>query len=239
MTMNAMPVAPRTTETALGARSDFARRHLPGGLEAEAPQSNVTGWVAPADHDDPAGAEALFASLYVELHRIARREVARRGGYVTLGATTLLHEAYLDVSDREGMVFPDRPRFLAYAARAMRGLAIDHVRRRHAQKRGGLFELTTLDTAIADNTAGEEELQHIGDALDELASVDATLAEVVDLKFFCGFSFAEIGAMHGVSERTVQRQWEKARLYLHRVIADSRSRPTNRRPHTRDDVRWR
>jgi DNA-directed RNA polymerase specialized sigma24 family protein len=79
--------------------------------------------------------------------------------------------------------------------------------------------MTVLDTAVADQVSDEHDLQRISDALDELATLDSTLAEVVDLKFFCGFSFAEIGAMRGVSERTVQRQWEKARLYLHRTMS--------------------
>ena len=134
--------------------------------------------------------------------------------------TTLLHEAYLSISGREGAVFPDRARFMAYAARVMRGLIIDDVRRRQSQKRGGLFEITSLGTDQAENVADAQELAQIGDALDELAKVDAGLAEIVDLKFFCGFSFAEIAAMRGVSERTVQRNWEKGRLYLHRAIAD-------------------
>jgi RNA polymerase sigma factor (TIGR02999 family) len=172
------------------------------------------------DAPDPTDAERQFADLYNELHRLARRELARRGSNITLGATTLLHEAYLDMSAR-GTSFPDRARFMAYAARAMRGLIIDYARRRYAQKRGGMFELTSLQTTIAENLADANELQRISDALDELAAVDATLAEVVDLKFFCGFSFAEIGAMRGVSERTVQRHWEKARLYLYSAIGNS------------------
>jgi RNA polymerase sigma factor (TIGR02999 family) len=159
--------------------------------------------------------------LYTELHRLARRELGRRGGQVTLSATTLLHEAYIRMSDRDDVVFPDRPRFMAYAARVMRGLIIDHVRRRHARKRGGLFEITALQTTVADQLADEQELQRISDALDELAAIDNVLAETVDLKFFCGFSFAEIAAMRGLSERTIQRQWEKARLYLHRAIGDA------------------
>jgi RNA polymerase sigma factor (TIGR02999 family) len=191
-----------------------------------------------AGPDEPAAAEALFSSLYGELHRMARREVAKRSGYATIGATTLLHEAYLDVSARDGMVFPDRARFLAYASRAMRGLAIDHVRRRRAQKRGGMLQMTTLDTAIADLVSDEHELQHISDALDQLASVDAPLAEVVDLKFFCGFSFADIAAMRGVSERTVQRQWEKARVYLHHALAGPQPAAANGRPAAHADARW-
>ena len=173
----------------------------------------------PSDSDPaPSDAEALFSTLYGELHRMARRELSRRGRNMTLGATTLLHEAYLGMSARSGMAFPDQARFMAYAARTMRGLIIDHVRRRYAHKRGGLYELTPLDTTIAARLAGADDLQQISDVLDELAAVEPALAEVVDLKFFCGFSFAEIAAMYGVSERTVQRLWEKARLYLYRSL---------------------
>src|SRR6476469_1456838 len=168
----------------------------------------------PSDSDPaPSDAEALFSTLYGELHRMARRELSRRGRNMTLGATTLLHEAYLGMSARSGMAFPDQARFMAYAARTMRGLIIDHVRRRYAHKRGGLYELTPLDTTIAARLAGADDLQQIS------AAVEPVLAEIVDLKFFCGFSFAEIAAMRGVSERTVQRHWEKARLYLHHAIA--------------------
>ena len=174
-----------------------------------------------ADHADHTDADILFDTLYAELHRQARRELARQGKPVAgLGVTTLLHEAYLTISGREGMVFPDRPRFMAYAARVMRGLIIDDVRRRQSLKRGALFEITSLGTDQAENIADAQELSRIGDALDELATVDAELAEIVDLKFFCGFSFAEIAAMRGVSERTVQRNWEKGRIYLHRTITE-------------------
>jgi RNA polymerase sigma factor (TIGR02999 family) len=100
----------------------------------------------------------------------------------------------------------------------MRGLIIDHARERHAQKRGGLFEITAIDTDTLEDPVDHRELAQIGEALDELAKAEPALAEVVDLKFFCGFSFVEIAAMKRVSERTVQRNWEKARLYLHRKI---------------------
>lgn len=116
--------------------------------------------------------ETLFQSLYVELRRLARRELGRSGA-VTLGATDLLHEAFLDMSKRDGTAFPDRARFMAYAARAMRGLVIDYA-----------------------------------------------LADLVDLKFFCGLSTAEIAALRGVSDRTVERDWTKARVYLRGVLAD-------------------
>jgi len=180
--------------------------------------SAISSLMVAAERGDRPAAEALFAALYSELHRLAKRELARPGVPVSLSATTLLHEAYLDMAARDGTSFPDRARFMGYAARVMRGLVIDHARERHAQKRGGLFELTSLDTEGIDNAVDHRELVQIGEALDELVKVEPALAEVVDLKFFCGFSFAEIASMRGVSERTAQRNWEKARIYLHRKI---------------------
>lgn len=163
--------------------------------------------------------EELFSSLYGDLKRLARRELRRQSRPAAPGATTLVHEVYLDLVHRNDLEFPDRFRFMAYATRAMRGLVIDNARRRFAQKRGGDFKLTTLNTAVVERISNEGDLQQLSDALEALTETDSTLAEVVDLKFFGGFSFAEIGAMRGTSERTVQRQWEKARLYLHRSIA--------------------
>jgi len=170
------------------------------------------------ERGDDGAKEELFGELYSELHRLAKRELGRRGAPGSLGATTLLHQAYLDIADRSGPSFPDQARFMGYAARVMRGLIIDHARNRQAQKRGGLFEITAFNTDVVENAANPRELTQIGDSLDELAKIDASLSEMVDLKFFCGFSFAEIAAMRGVSERTVQREWEKARIYLHRSI---------------------
>jgi RNA polymerase sigma factor (TIGR02999 family) len=172
-----------------------------------------------AERGEPSATEALFTELYAELHRMARRELARGGaGPVTLGATTLLHEAYLDMAGREGASFPDRARFMGYASRVMRGLIIDHVRKRTAQKRGGRFELTSLATDAAELRVDDRELTQLGEALDELSKTEPALAQVVDLKFFCGFSFAEIAAMRGTSERTVQRAWERARIYLYQAV---------------------
>ena len=173
-----------------------------------------------AGNDLPPTAEALFQSLYDELHRLAQRQL-RRGAGVSLSATTLLHEAYLDLSERDPARYPDRARFMGYAARAMRGLIIDYARNRHAQKRGGAFHLTTLDTDIADGTTGAPDPSRIGDALDALAQVDPALAELVDLKYFGGLSVAEIAALRGVSERTVERDWLKARVWLRRALGDS------------------
>jgi RNA polymerase sigma factor (TIGR02999 family) len=169
------------------------------------------------DRGDDAAAKALFTALYSELHRLAMRELARQGVPVSLGPTTLLHQAYIEMAAREGTSFPDRARFMGYAARVMRGLIIDHARSRQAQKRGGRFEITSLGADL-ENTADHRELSRISEALDELAKADPSLAEIVDLRYFCGFTFGEIAAMRGVSERTAQRQWEKARIYLHRRL---------------------
>ena len=165
--------------------------------------------------------EALFGALYRELRGLARRELARLGSGASLGVTSLLHEAYLDIAQREGMAFPDRARFLTYAARVMRGLIIDGLRRRQARKRGGGFEITSIDGKDLSDAAlpgDADEMERLGRALDELAAVEPEIAHVVDLKFFCGFTFAEIASLRGSSERTVQRYWDKARIYLRHAL---------------------
>jgi len=185
--------------------------------------STIAALADATERGDRSAADALFAALYSELHRLARRELARQGVPLGLSATTLLHQAYLDMAEREGPAFPDRARFMGYAARVMRGLIIDHARNRQAQKRGGLFEITSLTTDVLENPVDYLELERIGEALDQLGKAEPSLAEIVDLKFFCGFSFSEIAAMRAVSERTVQRNWEKARIYLHRNLRGSTS----------------
>jgi RNA polymerase sigma factor (TIGR02999 family) len=170
-----------------------------------------------AENGSKPAADALFGALYSELRRLAKYELARHGAPMSLSATTLLHKAYIEIAGNDGAFFPDRNRFMGYAARVMRGLIIDYARNRRAQKRGGQFEITSLGAEI-ENVADDHKLARISEALDELARAEPALAEIVDLKFFCGFSFAEIGAMRNVCERTVQRQWEKARIYLHRSI---------------------
>jgi RNA polymerase sigma factor (TIGR02999 family) len=163
--------------------------------------------------------QQLFASLYDELRRLAQRELRRGGGAVTLGATTLLHEAYLNLQGREGVQFPDQARFLGYASRAMRGLIIDYARRRQALKRGGAFELTSLPTDVPENATELAQLQQLSEAVERLGAVEPRLVQVVDLKYFCGLSLRDIAAIWGVSERTVQRDWEKARLFLHQCLS--------------------
>lgn len=167
----------------------------------------------------PAATAALFSSLYGELTRLARREVHRNGARDYVSTGTLVHEAWIDISGRPNLSFDAPGRFLAYAARMMRGLVIDRVRAHHAHKRGGGLVITALDTQTAEQVAAPESLDRMAEALDELAAVEPALAQVVDLKFFCGFTLVEVARMQGVSERTVQRQWDKARALLHRALA--------------------
>ena len=178
--------------------------------------------IGAAESGDRDAAQALFTALYAELHHLAKRHLAHAAPGAGLGATSLLHEAYLDIAAREGLAFPDRARFLGYASRVMRGLIIDAARARRAQKRGGLFEITSLDghEIAAEARVDDAELVRLSTALDELAEVEPELAQVVDLKFFCGFSLIEIAALRGISERTLWRQWRKARLYLHRWLQE-------------------
>jgi RNA polymerase sigma factor (TIGR02999 family) len=181
-------------------------------------QSTLLPLIQAVERGDQSATDVLFSVLYSELHRLAKRELARQGGAVSLGATTLLHQAYMEIAAKDGTSFPDRARFMAYASRVMRGLIIDHARNRCAQKRGGQFHITSTSAAL-EHPADDRELTCIGEALDELAKIDAPLAEIVDMKFFCGFTFAEIAAMKNISERTVKRQWERARIYLNHQIS--------------------
>jgi len=173
-----------------------------------------------AERGDKAARDALFAALYSELHRLADAQLHKYGTQITLSATTLLHEAYLDISRRSHLEFPSRGHFLSYASRAMRGLVTDYVRHRHAVKRGGDMTFVPMDESIAD-AQEPVDLETLGHALDDLATLDPDLASLVDLKFFCGFSFAEIAGLRGVSERTVQRDWAKARLLLHHALNEA------------------
>ena len=181
-------------------------------------ESRLSSLIDAAESGDRSAAEPLFSALYSELHRMARRQLAREGG-VSLSVTTLLHEAYLDMAARSDVQFPDEARFMGYAARVMRNLIINYARDRQAQKRGGLFVITSLGNETVEGKVDGQQLSDIGDALERLAKLDPELAAVVDMKFFCGFSFAEIGAMRKQSERTVQRNWQKARIFLHQELS--------------------
>jgi len=186
-------------------------------------QEQLEQLIRSAEQGEAGSRDRLFTVLYGELHRLAERELRRRP-LLTLSPTTLLHETYLNLSSRQSGVFPDRARFLAYACRAMRGLLIDFVRSRCAQKRGAAFEITSLPTEVP-HIPVDDELERIGEALEVLGADQPRLAQIVDLKFFCGFSFAEIGELLGISERTAQRDWDKARILLRHHLDDTTATP--------------
>jgi len=168
--------------------------------------------------EDRGSRDRMFAALYADLRRMADRALHQNpGGGVS--PTTLVHEVYLNFSGRDTLSLDDRAHFLAYSARAMRSLLIDFLRRGQALKRGMGFHITQLSTEIGNRVPDLDEFSRLSEALDALAVGEPRLAEVVDLKYFCGFSFAEIAALRGASERTVQRDWEKARLILFQDLA--------------------
>jgi RNA polymerase sigma factor (TIGR02999 family) len=174
-----------------------------------------------ADQADHPAADQLFAALYEELRRLAERHLRRGGSELTISTTTLVHDAYLSIAGRRDIVFPDRARFFAYASRAMRGLVIDYARRRRAKKRGRDIEITLAEEMVpAADTGQGLDLESLGEALERLGRLDPSLAELVDLHFFAGFTFGEIAELRGVSERTVQRDWRKARLLLHQSMGN-------------------
>jgi len=179
--------------------------------------------------------DQYFSLLYDELHGMAMREL-RRNVSVTLSPTTLLHETFLNVSLRKSAVLADRRRFMTYACRAMRGLIIDYLRCGKAQKRGHEFKIVSLSEDLEVSAQSDHEIEGLREALDALAIREPRLAECVDLKFFCGFSFCDIAELWKVSERTVLRDWDKARLLLNHLMGGLSLEPQSTRataPSTR------
>jgi RNA polymerase sigma factor (TIGR02999 family) len=164
---------------------------------------------------DRAAADQVVAHLYVDLQRLARRQVRDAGHLTLLDTTALVHEAWMRVAGAQGAEFPDRRHFLAYAAQAMRSVVVDAVRARRADRRGGGELHLTLDTAVADQLPqGDEDVLRVHEALGELAQIEPRLAQVVEMRYFAGLREPEIAEALGVTERTVQRDWQKARLFL-------------------------
>ncbi|MFN3303854.1 MAG: ECF-type sigma factor [Roseateles sp.] len=175
---------------------------------------DITQLLSAAQAGDRAAADQVVAQLYGDLRRLARRHMRSSGNLTLLDTTALVHEAWLRLAGG-GHAFPDRRHFLAYAARAMRSVVIDLVRSRLAERHGGGQSLLTLNTAIAEQTPqGEDHILRVHEALDELARLEPRPAQVVEMRFFGGMLEQEIAEALGVTERTVQRDWQKARLFL-------------------------
>ena len=193
-------------------------------MEADRSMKSIGELFDATDHGDPAASQALFAALYDELHELAARQLRRAGGDITLGTTTLLHEAYLKVAAQERHLALDRTRFLAYSSRVFRGLVIDYIRARRAKKRGGDFEITLIgdNEPGAAATGGDDvDLEPLARGLEQLAEIDPDLSRLVDLHVFGGFTLGEIAALQGWSLRTTERNWQQARMLLGRIISGS------------------
>lgn len=161
----------------------------------------------------------VFAALYQELLRMAR--VRLHGPEATLTPTVLVHEAYLRLTGGSALSLDDRRHFFACAARAMRGIVVDAVRRRTALKRGGAQREITLTERLAPSAAQDEEVLSLDQALEQMRVRRPRQVEIVELHYFAGFGFAEIGQLLDCSERTAKREWERARAFLHaRLSAD-------------------
>ena len=158
---------------------------------------------------------ALFGAAYPELHRMAQARLRDRGRHVTLDTTSLVHETYLRFVSAGDLRAEDRRAFFGYAAQVMRSVIINSVRDRVAQKRGGCALQVTLSTQIVDNLVSDEEtILRVHEALEVLHEADPRLAQVAQMRYFGGYTEQEIAETLEVTERTVQRDWEKARRIL-------------------------
>jgi len=176
--------------------------------------AEITQWLDDARRGDRQALDRVLGTLYQELHAMARRQLAGQRGH-TLDATALVHEAYLKLIGRDAVQFDDRAHFFAYAASAMRSVVVDYARQRMAQKRGGdLHRVTDLPDEVEGGLRLDEETLGLDTALNRLGAVDVKLAQVVELRYFAGLSELEIAALLKRSERSIRRDWQKARLYL-------------------------
>lgn len=163
------------------------------------------------------GSEAtqeLFSLLYNDLRRLAHARLQRNEPITLLDTTSLVHETFLRVLKSGRVEVSARPRFLAYAAQVMRSIIVDFVRQRHAGRRGGNDARVPLDAAAELVPSAEDEILRVSEALDELAKVDERLVKIVEMRYFGGFTEEDIALALGINERTVRRDWQKARLLL-------------------------
>ncbi len=157
----------------------------------------------------------LFAAAYPELRRLARSRLREGGRNTVMDTTSLVHESYLRFLQAGELRAEDRRAFFAYASQVMRSVVVDTARERLAQRRGGdLLEVTLNTELVGDLASDDKSILRMSDALDALAAADSRLAQVVEMRFFGGYSMAEIAETLQITERTVQRDWDKARLLL-------------------------
>lgn len=182
--------------------------------------TSLTDLLRRARSGDSAAVESIFEAVYPELHRMARIRLRKHVRNTLLDTTGLVHESYLRYVQSGRLQLEDRAHFMGYAAKIMRSVIIDTVRERVAQRRGGEGRAITLSSQIA--TPGADAMSEILDvheALDGLAQHDVRLVQVVEMRYFAGFTETQIAEALGIAERTVRRDWEKARLLLAEALA--------------------
>lgn len=183
-------------------------------------QVNLTDLIHRAQAGDEHAADELFSATYGDLRRLARARLHAGGRDVLLDTTSLVHEWYLRFPGAQGLRLQDRAHFMRYASRAMRSVIVDYVRERLADRRGGGAPHVDLTLQLGDKVAaGEGEILRVHQALDDLAKLDPRMAQVVEMRYFGGMSEIEIADAFGVTDRTVRRDWEKARLLLAEALA--------------------
>jgi len=181
--------------------------------------SEITDLLQRVNGGDPSARDSLFALLYQDLKKLARSRLRQNEAITVLDTTALVHESYLRYLDARALQFADRGKFFAYAATVMRSIVVDEVRRRNAERRGGDAEHVQFDTEHADSLPQEDgEIIRVHEALDELAALDMRLARVVEMRYFGGLTEEDIAGALGVTERTVRRDWDKARSLLFEAL---------------------
>ncbi|MEM7309777.1 MAG: sigma-70 family RNA polymerase sigma factor [Planctomycetota bacterium] len=170
---------------------------------------------------DRQAADELLPLLYSALHQMARGEMRRQRPDHTLGATALVHEAYLKLFQGQGGDFRDRDHFLALASRAMRQVLVDHARTRNREKRRPPGKCVPLDDLVESYETSAEDLVSLDDALRKLASVDPQMVKVVELRFFGGLPVKDVARILGLSVRTVEREWQAARGWLKKTLGEA------------------
>ena len=177
--------------------------------------SSITELIRDVAAGDVAARDQLFAAAYSDLRKLARSRLRDGGRNTFLETTALVHESYLRFLKAGELRIEDRRAFFGYASKIMRSVIVDAVRERRAQRRGGDLSELTLDTQVlAELPSGEVEVLHVHEALLALEQAEPRLAQVVEMRYFGGYSELEIAEVLGVTERTVRRDWDKARLLL-------------------------
>jgi RNA polymerase sigma factor (TIGR02999 family) len=171
------------------------------------------------NNGDRDAVDRLLALMYTELHQLAHRRLRSSERNLELETTGLVHESYLRFLSAGRLGVSDRAHFLSYAARVMRSIIVDFVRRHRSERRGGGALHVTLSTNLVDEVhASEEQIIRVNDALEELGHADARLVQVVDMRYFGGLSESEIAEVLDLNERTVRRDWQKARMLLRAAL---------------------